>query len=124
MALTELLLITLFLVKHFVADWMLQSSEMAAKKGTDLMWLAKHCGIHVAATAVVLLPFLTLPTIVGILLTEFIVHFATDWFKARPAMAQKYPMPTHNFWVLIGADQLAHQLFYLSLTWWIMMYAA
>lgn len=115
-----LFLVTLLLFKHFWADWFFQSSKMAAKKGADWRWLAAHCGIHILLSAPILLFFTTLYTALFLLAVEFIVHYAIDWLKSRPILSKLYPMPSHNFWVLIGLDQLAHQVFYVFVTFFVM----
>ncbi len=111
-----MILLTLLLIKHFWADWFFQSSEMAAKKGSSWLWLSAHCGIHIFLSAPLLLFFTSVGTTVLLLILEFVLHFLIDWTKSRPILSRLYPMPTHNFWVLIGLDQLAHQLFYVAVT--------
>ena len=40
------------LIAHMLADFSLQSNEMASKKKFELIWLLKHCAIYAVAMAV------------------------------------------------------------------------
>ncbi|MBX4870108.1 DUF3307 domain-containing protein [Rhizobium bangladeshense] len=110
-------------VKHFMADYVLQAEWMIGGKGN----LRKagpyaHAGIHAVATTPILwLSIKDSSWIVVIACGEFLVHFLIDHLKAIHGHRQPHPMNTRSFWVLHGADQLAHHLTYsaiLAITFW------
>lgn len=119
----ELIIITVLLIKHFFADWVLQSDEIAKNKGTSYRFLAIHCLHHSMLTLMTLVFFVDVMSALTIAIAEFFVHGFIDWIKANPVIAKKFPFPTHSFWVAIGADQLAHQLFYVFLVYYVSILA-
>lgn len=101
---------TLFLIKHFLADFPLQTAYMLGK-GKPTGWvlpLAAHCAVHALLTLPVLW-FLGLP--LWLAAAEFVAHFIIDRVKARTKWTPAQP----QFWWALGADQLAHQLCYLAM---------
>src|SRR5271167_5011229 len=74
-----------FQIKHFIADFVLQPYSMVSRKGDYLhpAGLA-HAGIHVAGSVPALMIVTRAPELIAALLAgEFIVHYHTDWLKAR-----------------------------------------
>lgn len=106
----------LFLLKHFFADWFFQSSKMAANKGTDWRWLSLHCAYHVVLSIPIVFALTSLKSGLLLIMMEFGVHYAIDWLKSRPSVQKAYPWPSHAFWVLIGLDQFFHQIWYGVMT--------
>lgn len=115
---TVLLALTLFAVKHLVADFLLQTGWMYRGKGIygHPGGLA-HAGLHMLGS----LPALTLlgPGLFGVLLlvlAEGVVHYHIDWTKEALTRRHAPDMMQRPFWMLLGADQFLHRLTYLALT--------
>jgi hypothetical protein len=104
-------------VKHFAADYLLQTPWIIAGKG-DFRRAGGyvHAAIHVAGT----LPGLVLcglgaGLVALVLLCEFVIHFAIDHLKALQARARPQAPTSSRFWAMHGADQLAHHLTYTAI---------
>jgi hypothetical protein len=114
-----LLVFVVLQIKHFLADFVLQTSRMIHEKG---IYGARH-GIyhslwHAAGT---LLAFVWLHPIIGLLTAffDFLLHYHIDWVKIKINVHANLSPQDHAFWMWFGADQLAHQLTYIVLIWWI-----
>lgn len=108
---TFALIVAALCIKHFAADFPLQTQYML-RKGNARGWvlpLLTHCVVHAGLTFLVMAPFIGAKAIVFALL-EIPIHFVIDRIKAAHL---KYPFPTKGFWVSFGGDQLAHQLTYV-----------
>ena len=123
MALSDLetiLLVFVFLqIKHFLADFVLQTSRMIYEKGIyGASHGIYHSLLHAAGT---LLAFVWLHTIIGLVAAffDFLLHYHIDWAKTQINAHAKLSPQDRAFWVWFGADQLAHQLTYIMLIWWI-----
>lgn len=108
------ILITFFLiqVKHFVCDFMLQTSYMYLNKGTfghpgGLV----HAFIHMIGSALVLSLIFPLNAVLwAVVLAESIAHYFIDWAKMNLNSYYKLaPNTSEKFWWLLGLDQLLHQ---------------
>ena len=107
------------LVKHFVADFPLQTAWMLGKSRRE-GWvgpLAAHCWVHAFLTAAIL-------TVAGagylglaIAAVEAVAHFGIDRIKAHPDLGGRWNPAQPQFWWALGADQLAHNLCYLAIAW-------
>lgn len=112
-------LFVLFFVKHFLADYPLQTEYMLRKSGHLYPWitpLLAHCLVHAVLTYIVLtfvvaLGMFTIPLtgLLALVLLEFIAHFFIDAWKARLC---RYSMNKPAFWISLGADQMFHYLTY------------
>lgn len=114
------LLITAFVIKHFVADFVLQYDYMVKQKG---QWMQPgglhHVGIHAAGTLFILLPFgVGLITMLMAAIIDAVTHYVIDWTKQQANKG--LPMTSRKFWLLIGLDQMMHYLVYILLTWMIL----
>lgn len=92
------ILLTVFQLKHFIADYFLQSEYMLKKflPGWGFaLPLATHCAVHALFTLAICL--LVSPGLWWLAIVDFIVHFVMDRFKAGP----KY---LGRFKPLFGAD--------------------
>jgi hypothetical protein len=100
---TIFVLLLVYQLKHFLADYPLQTSYMLGKfKAINWQWpLMAHAGVHAAFTAVISLVFLHLRhqdwspdmRLEGAVLCayfDFGVHFAMDRIKASPAMMGRW----------------------------------
>ena len=109
-----LTIISLLMIKHFLCDFVFQSAYQLQNKGVyfhpgGLL----HSGIHIVGTFVVLV---TVPaawtTFLAILVGEFMLHYHIDWAKEQ-AMKRFGLGKGRGFWILLGFDQLLHQLTYV-----------
>lgn len=90
-----LVLLCLFQVKHFLADYPLQNSYMLGKfnKKGWVLPLTSHALVHMLFTVVILNLFcgwLSIGAIAGLSLFDFIIHFTMDRIKASPSMLGRF----------------------------------
>lgn len=104
-------------VKHFLADFVLQSTYQFRTKGIyGHAGGFIHSGLHIAGTIPALLILNASPKAIAIILVaEFVVHYHTDWLKARIDRRYHWGYGDQRYWMLFGADQLVHQLTYLAI---------
>jgi len=119
-----LLVFLLFFVKHFLADFVLQSQYMAVHKHIyrhPAGWY--HAAIHGCATLWVLLLWAhATGADIGVGMTllplvETVLHHAIDWGKMNIERRYGLSVDDHAFWVLIGFDQMLHMLTYMAIIW-------
>ncbi|KKL44413.1 hypothetical protein LCGC14_2365920 [marine sediment metagenome] len=125
----ELILLTFFVVKHFVCDFPLQTVWMATNKGTygHRGGLA-HVGVHALGTFFILTVFSQTTEIffssgpfLMILLFEAVVHYHMDWFKMWFNKRKCWTCDkSSEFWNLMGFDQLVHYLTYVFMVWYLL----
>lgn len=118
----EILTLLLFLqLKHWYADFKIQTYMQTVKKG---VWLhpvgLSHSADHVWTTLVALVIFdlfilqLNFPLMVGLALIEGVLHYIIDYVKVKYGCKDNTkPM----FWSQFGLDQLAHQVTYLLMAY-------
>lgn len=123
MALYLLLLLSGLQIKHFVADYLLQTHKMIVDKASFRRpggYL--HVGIHAIGTLLVLIlagvPFpLTALLIAG----EAAIHYLIDYGKANYSCRKPPDISKASFWAAHGADQLLHQLTYTFMAYVILV---
>lgn len=118
-----IILFTLLVVKHFIADFIFQTDTMVREKGT---YGAKgglhHAYVHGLLTAFVMLPlFGSIFTVLKIGLVDAIVHYHIDWAKMNINRHYGYTPADPPFWFWLGVDQLMHYLTYIGIIAWIFM---
>lgn len=111
-----LFLLLLFQIKHWYADFKIQTYIQTVKKG---VWLdpigMSHTGDHIWGTLTVLVVFSLIHTvsvgaIIFIAVVEGIAHYLIDYTKVKYGCKDNTkPL----FWNQFGLDQLAHQVCYL-----------
>jgi hypothetical protein len=112
-----LLLLVGLEIKHYVADYLLQTGWMIGGKGN----LAApggyvHAGIHVAGSAIVLLlAHVPLLAVGELVVAEFVIHYALDFAKVYYGHGIDPDQDASRFWGLHGLDQLFHQLTYAGM---------
>jgi len=117
-----LALLLLLQIKHWYADFKIQTYMQTVKKG---VWLdpigISHTLDHIWTTLVCLLIFsffhsLTVLSILIIALLEGIYHYMIDYTKVKYGCKDNTkPL----FWNQFGLDQLAHQTSYLVIAWYV-----
>ena len=103
-------------LKHFLADFLLQTRWMASGKEADQGWLlplACHAGIHGAGTLLVALAFAPEAWWLGLL--DTLIHGLIDFGKARASLQFRFQPHQPVYWWLFGLDQFLHQITNLGL---------
>lgn len=99
-------------VKHFLADFALQTRWMLGKFRADwsFFWpLAAHAGVHGALTLAICL--VVDPELWWLCLVDGVSHFILDRIKAGPRWLGRFDDKNDwPFWWAIGSDQMAHHL--------------
>ena len=119
-----LFLLLLLQIKHWYADFVIQTYMQTVKKG---VWLnpigISHSLDHVWCSMVALLAFsffhlIPASVIIVITLLEGVIHYIIDFVKVKYGCKDNTkPL----FWNQFGMDQLAHQLCYLAMTAYIVI---
>jgi flagellar biosynthesis protein FlhB len=109
------------LATHWFGDFVLQTNYQAAKKSKRLDALSLHVATYMATlfVAAVILFGLTLATLAFTTLNGGL-HFATDYFTSRELSKLRAKQDWHLFFVVIGFDQLIHQVT-LATTLWVLL---
>lgn len=121
--LTVFLLLILFQVKHFVADYPLQTRYMLGKFN-DTGWvlpLTAHCSVHAVMTAVIAIFFVSPLAALILAILDFSLHFAMDRIKASPKMLGRFTNTDPRFWWSLGFDQMFHHLTHYMIIYLIMI---
>lgn len=97
---------------HWVADFICQTDKMAKNKSTSWKWLSSHVIAYQGVLLIGLLPILGW-NFSAFLLLKFVfinglAHFAIDAVTSRITSKLWAKGQTHNFFVVIGLDQLLH----------------
>jgi hypothetical protein len=110
-----LLVLLILQLKHFVADFLIQTPYQFLNKGKyGHPGGFIHAGIH--ALGSMLAFFVITPSFrlgAAIVIGEFIAHYHIDWLKENTVKRQQWVFPQSEFWWTFGADQALHQLTYL-----------
>ena len=115
--------LVLLFIKHFIVDFPLQVwSYQYENKGTyghpgGLL----HSGLHALGTFLVFflifgisVPSISISLCLGAI--DGIIHYHTDWAKVKINKKKGWgPTTHHQFWILLGVDQLIHSLTYIFL---------
>lgn len=110
---TFAVLMSVFLMKHWVADFVLQTPYML-QKGDAHGWvfpLMAHVGVHLIGSAPIIL--IVHWKYGWLLLMEGVIHFTVDRIKASPFMWGRYVPSDKAFWITLGFDQLVHNITYV-----------
>ncbi|MEQ1717032.1 MAG: DUF3307 domain-containing protein [Hyphomicrobium sp.] len=108
------------LVKHAVADFLLQTAFQRQTKGIyGALGGFTHCLTHILLTAPVLLlfPGVTALNAGALLAAEFAIHYHLDWLKDQAVRRRGWTSHDTPFWWALGLDQLMHGLTYVGITW-------
>ncbi len=117
-----LILIFLFLVKHFIADFLLQTPYQFQNKH---IWMHPggiiHASLHIGATLMILGPLCGFTFDVILLsILEGILHYVIDWGKTNLNIKYNLQYNNSQFWYMLGLDQLLHQLTYVAIIYILM----
>lgn len=106
-------LLVVFHIKHFLADFPLQFNFMLKYKVSEtwnfVIPLSMHCLIHSSFTLLICL--VIDPSYWWLAVVDFGVHFAMDRLKAGPRYLGRFNDPAKSsFWISLGFDQMIHHL--------------
>ena len=104
----------LLVVKHAVADLMLQSRLTSGDKA-DLTSLKgyRHALDHALCTLLVCIFFAPISWALGIAVLDFVLHFIIDYSKTKIVRRYKIKYEGKAFWCIQGVDQIAHYSCYI-----------
>jgi hypothetical protein len=121
----ELLFLLLLLqIKHCYADFVMQTYIQTVKKG---VWLdptgISHTTDHMICTLIAMLVFsffvpVSAFAIILVTLIEGIVHYLVDYSKVKYGCKDN---TKPAFWTQFGLDQLAHQVTYIWMIWFLLV---
>lgn len=119
------------LIVHWIADFRLQSDQMALKKSKENKWLTIHCLTYSTAFALAFVFFWGPRIAFEFACLTFIFHWVTDYFTSRTTTRLWFFKPIdvhynvgtkryelyaqiggnrHEFFCMIGLDQLIHAI--------------
>ena len=109
------LLLSLFGIKHFIADFPLQFQYMVKEKGTyGAVGGLHHSFLHASFTFLVLIPFCGDSMLIILMpLLDFVAHYHIDWAKQQ--LNRGLTMKDYRWWTLLGLDQCLHYLTYVGI---------
>lgn len=119
-----LLLLLLLQIKHCYADFVLQTYMQTVKKG---VWMdpigISHTLDHVWCSLVVLFIFsffvpVSAFVIIFTAIVEGVTHYLIDYSKVKYG-SKDNTKPI--FWTQFGLDQLAHQVTYIWMIWFLLI---
>jgi hypothetical protein len=114
-----LLIVAALQMKHFICDGPLQTRAMVEAKGHYGRPLGLlHALIHCAGTVLVLAGFgfaAAMALLLGLL--DFAIHYHVDFTKENVVRKAGWTPAQGPFWWALSADQTAHQLTYLLITY-------
>lgn len=126
---TLFVLLVVFQLKHFLADYPLQGKYMLGKfkPGWEFLGpLAAHAGVHA------LLTWCIASVVIGrgewagglaekLALMDFVVHFTMDRIKAGPKYLGRFKdMMRPYFWWCLGFDQMVHHLTHYAIIYFLL----
>lgn len=120
---SQLNILMLLLVKHFICDFPLQAFPYQYRnKGTyGHLGGILHSVIHVAGSFLVLIYFTSVEMALMLSLFDGLCHYHIDFAKMN--IGRIYNLKPDNsewFWILMGFDQLLHALtYYIMVSWMI-----
>lgn len=121
--LDALILMFALQVKHYYADFVIQTYAQTVRKGIyrDPVGIS-HSLDHVIGSLVVLMIaglFVALPwsTVILLCFVEGILHYHIDWTKVHFGIKD---LTKPLFWNQFGMDQLAHQITYLGMIYFML----
>lgn len=119
-----LFLLFLLQTKHYYADFAIQTYQQTVRKGIyrDPVGIS-HSVDHVYTTLIALLIFnivfpLSAASIILVAFIEGIIHYHIDWLKVHYGCKD---LTKPLFWNQFGIDQLAHQITYIIMIWYLVL---
>ena len=114
---TVIVLLVLFGIKHFLADFLWQFPYMVADKGHyGAPGGMTHALLHGLLTFFVLIGFARPEDAVMLALIDSMIHYHIDWAKQQ--LNKGLTPADREFWVWFGLDQALHYLTYIVIIGW------
>lgn len=109
------ILLALFGIKHFIADFLMQFDYMLREKGIyGATGGLHHSLVHASWTFLILVFFCSrADIIIALSFADFVLHYHIDYFKQH---LNKGLTPADcKFWIWLGLDQALHYLTYVGI---------
>jgi hypothetical protein len=122
MALPQLWQLVGLLAVHWLADFVLQSHWMSVNKSKRIDALATHVAVYTGTLLVGAGLIFGVRQTVPLLLfvgVNGLLHFATDFVTSRITSRLWQLKREHDFFVVVGLDQLIHQATLAATLWFI-----
>jgi hypothetical protein len=115
MTTTVFILLALFGIKHFVADYVMQFDYMLREKGIyGAVGGVHHALVHASWTFLILVFFCdNADVIIALAFADFVLHYHIDWLKQQ--LTRNLTSADRMFWVWMGLDQALHYLTYIGI---------
>jgi Protein of unknown function (DUF3307) len=115
MTATVFILLALFGIKHFIADFLMQFDYMLREKGIyGAIGGVHHALVHASWTFLILVFFCSsADEIIALSFADFVLHYHIDYFKQK--LNKGLTTADRMFWVWLGADQALHYLTYVGI---------
>jgi len=115
MTATVFILLALFGIKHFVADFLMQYDYMLRDKGIyGATGGVHHAIVHASFTFLILVFFCpNVNTIIALSFADFAVHYHVDFIKQQ--LNKGLTPADRQFWIWLGLDQALHYLTYVGI---------
>jgi len=112
---TVFILLALFGIKHFVADYVMQFDYMLREKGIyGAVGGIHHALVHASWTFLILVFFCdNADVIIALAFADFVLHYHIDWSKQQ--LTRNLTSSDRMFWVWMGLDQALHYLTYIGI---------
>jgi ABC-type spermidine/putrescine transport system permease subunit II len=107
---------------HWIGDFICQTHWQASNKSKNNNALARHVASYtavIAAMAALILP-ISIGAWCAFVALNGVLHFGTDYVTSRWTSALWAKQDWHNFFVVIGLDQLIHFVT-LATTLWLVL---
>lgn len=113
------ILLVVFQLKHFVADFPLQREYMLKKVSPSwdfVLPLSMHSAVHAALTLAICL--YVNPSLWWLAGADFVIHFMMDRIKSGPRYLGRFSDRSRpGYWNALGFDQMVHHLTHLWIAW-------
>ena len=111
----------ILLATHWIADFVFQTHWQASNKSKNWRALLRHVVVYTMTIGFVsIFLFMGDNSLAwqGFYFTNGVLHFATDFCTSRWSAKLYAKQDWHNFFVVIGLDQLIHQVTLAATMWW------
>jgi len=112
---TVFILLALFGIKHFLADFLMQFEYMLKEKGIyGATGGIHHALLHASFTFLILVFFCHNGNeIIALAAVDFFIHYHVDFYKQQ--LNKHLTTADRRFWILLGLDQALHYLTYIGI---------
>lgn len=112
-------LLVVFQLKHFIADFPLQREYMLRKvspRWDFVLPLSLHAGVHGALTLAIAVYVNN--SLWWLAFADFAIHFVMDRIKSGPRYLGRFNDKNRaGFWNALGIDQMVHHLTHIWIIW-------